>query len=64
TITGRPSSPSTNNNRTSHANLVSRKKQAKKKPSIAAGLLCWLCPVLNMVYTFPPHKWRARWDKV
>lgn len=22
------------------------------------------CPVLNMVYTFPPNKWRARWDKV
>ncbi len=22
------------------------------------------CPVLNMVYTFPPNKWRTRWDKV
>ncbi len=22
------------------------------------------CPVLNMVYTFLPHKWKARWDKV
>ena len=22
------------------------------------------CPVLNMVYTFPPNKWRIRWDKV
>ncbi|AYK19232.1 hypothetical protein C0073_016355 [Aeromonas veronii] len=23
-----------------------------------------ICPVLNMVYTFPPNKWRTRWDKV
>ncbi len=27
-------------------------------------LFSFHCPVLNMVYTFPPNKWRARWDKV
>ncbi len=29
-----------------------------------AGLFQSACPVLNMVYTFPPNKWRTRWDKV
>ncbi len=29
-----------------------------------ALLFCIRCPVLNMVYTFPPNKWRVRWDKV
>ena len=33
----------------------------KKGP---AGPLSLMCPVLNMVYTFPPNQWRTRWDKV
>ncbi|UYB72802.1 hypothetical protein NBH81_10295 [Aeromonas veronii] len=35
--------------------------------AIMAGfwrLFSYVCPILNMVYTFPPNKWRTRWDKV
>ncbi len=35
-----------------------------KSPLLRVGFLFFICPVLNMVYTFPPNKWRARWDKV
>ncbi len=35
-----------------------------KKTTAMRWPFCFLCPVLNMVYTFPPNKWRARWDKV